>query len=101
MLKINNVKTNDIHCNSDTLSLKQLDENYEHIMGLNETHVNNGYLCSTFDPLFFLLSELFEINIHHLYNGIMVKYINKVKSRKIYEFGSNSSHFWFIKLSRE
>lgn len=93
-LKRLNVKT--YHCtwNGNTLSEKQLQENYDHITNYDIKTINNGYYCSCSDPFLFLLSYLLNINIYHNYNGYIIKYnVNANKNNKTLHFISNNEHF--------
>jgi hypothetical protein len=98
VFKHNNKITDNVLWNNEQLSKKQLDENFKHIDSLIEKNVYNGYLCSACDPLFFLICELFQVDIYHTYVGKLMKYEYKnphIKSRLTYLFESDSGHFWF------
>lgn len=92
ILKTNLRKTKDIIWNGETLTNKQLEENYEHIKDFNVDSIHGGYLCSTCEPFLFLVCELFKMNINHNYCGHMMSY--KVTSPiRTLNFKSNSGHF--------
>lgn len=109
-IKINNRKTLNVMCNGTFPTETQLIENYERIEKLNQNEVQNGYNCSTFDPLIFLISELYKVNIIHNYNGVIIRYeyiendnINKEKVKikrkkdgkiKTIKCYSDEGHFW-------
>ena len=94
-LKNKNQKIKEIYWNSNTepLTDKQAEENYEHINSFNEHAINDGYDCSCCDPFLILISYLYNINIEHNYNGVVINYINHNHSNKI-NFYSDRGHFW-------
>lgn len=96
-LKINNCKTPEIKYKINNsimiISDKQLDENYQAIKTLS---IGDGYLCSICDPLFFIVSKLFKVNIHHMYLSSNIEYIFEDQQNSLY-FQSNRGHFWFVK----
>lgn len=92
LLKNNNRKTKNIKWNGETLSVKQLEENFIHIKDFNENSINKGYLCSICDPFLILISEIFILNINHNYCGNIMKYTNN-QGTKILNFKSNKGHF--------
>ena len=81
-LKNKNTKTNHILWNNNQITSKQLIENFTHVKDFSTSNINNGYLCSTFEPFLFLIAQLFSIDIIHNYNGNIIKYTNIEKSRK-------------------
>ena len=92
-LKYNNKKTKTVLWNNEPLTEKELQENFEAISNLDTRNIRNGYLCSTFDPVLFLISELLEIEIHHKYIDNIIIYSHKNSQKKINVY-SNSGHFW-------
>ena len=92
ILKSNLRKTKDIIWNGETLTNKQLEENYEHIKDFNVDSIYGGYLCSTCEPFLFLVCELFKMNINHNYCGQLMSYkvTNPIRTLN---FKSNSGHF--------
>jgi len=93
-LKNKNTKTNHILWNNNQITSKQLIENFTHVKDFSTSNINNGYLCSTFEPFLFLIAQLFSIDIIHNYNGNIIKYTNIEKSRKTVKYKSNTGHFW-------
>ena len=85
--------TENIKCNDEYLTELQLIENFEWIKNIRKPL--KGYDCSTCDPLFFLVCQLYNVSIHHNYNGHMIKYqnMNDVKPY-IIRLKSNSEHMW-------
>jgi len=86
LLKFNNNQTNEVKWNSVSLTKKQLIENLNHINEIKENNINLGYECGTCDPIFFLLCEIFHVNIIHNYLGNVMKYEYMKIVRKTYEF---------------
>ncbi len=91
-LKKNNKKQNSVLWNNIKLTQKQLEENFEHIKDFNEKKIYNGYDCSTCDPFLILISELYNIDIFHDYNGHKIMYTKKSNSKTL-KFKSNRHHF--------
>ena len=98
LIRLNNKPTPLVMWNNNKITLQQQKENFDHIKFLREDELYNGYYCSTCDPLFFLLSELFKINIIHNYNGNRMKYVYTDDPRKTYIFSSDVGHFWFERI---
>ena len=92
ILKSNLRKTKNIIWNGETLTDKQLEENYEHIKDFNVDSIHGGYLCSTSEPFLFLVCELFKMDINHNYCGHMMSYRTTNPNRTL-NFKSNSGHF--------
>lgn len=98
--------------NGEQLTKQQLKENMEHITSFDIKSIHRGYDCSCCDPFLILISKLFEVNIYHTYNGVLIKYEcyvapappappapPAVPPRAIYaqrtiKFTSNNKHFW-------
>lgn len=95
-LKTNNKKTINILWNNTPLTENNLDENYTSILQLNENDIHNGYLCSTFEPVLFLLCELFHINIVHNYRQTTITYthLDKTVEYSTRNVKSDDHHFW-------
>lgn len=89
----NNIKTSDITWNGEVLTEKNYTENIEWIKCIKETEIYHGYDCSTCDPLLFLIAQIYNVSIHHNYNGIMIKYINKKYADKVINVMSTRGHF--------
>ncbi len=93
ILKKNNKYTTNVLCNDIELTKKQYEENFERINKIKK--INNGYDCSSCDPLLLLICEIYEVNIIHHFNGITIKYLNKkCLHKKSIHVSSNSSHFF-------
>ena len=65
----------------------------EAVRNLKVSQIGGGYWCSTCDPFLLLVSELFQINIHHQYCGHLILYTNTKTARKTIYVKSNNSHF--------
>ena len=92
LLKKNNKICENVKWQEENLSQQLLKENYEMIKIFNENNINQGYDCSSCEPFMILISELFKINIHHNFNGTIIKYIH-TEPRKTVNYKSNQSHF--------
>ena len=90
-VKTNNKITENVVVNDQTLTEIQQKENCERIQ--NISNINNGYDMSTCDPLLILISELYEVNINHIFNNCNILYKN-IKANKNINVYSNSHHFW-------
>ena len=93
LLKKNNKICENVKWQEENLNEQLLKENYEMVKNFNENNINQGYDCSSCDPIMILLSELFNITIHHNFNGNNIKYTH-MESRKIINYKSNRSHFY-------
>jgi len=68
----NNTIVNNILWNGNELSHKQKIENYDRIKEIK--NIQNGYDCSTCDPLLIFIAWKYEIDIIHYYNGVTIYY---------------------------
>lgn len=82
------VKWQDITCSDQFLS-----ECAEAVQNLNENNIHQGYWCSTCDPFLLLVSELFQLNIEHMYCGHRVLYQYNTGARRTIRVRSNTGHF--------
>ena len=96
-LKVKNCKTTDVLWNSEVLSPKQMEENMEAIKNYNHRNIYSGYFCSTFEPMLFLISQLFKVNIHHEFNGTPILYVNFTGNYKWIYYKSSKDHIDFVK----
>lgn len=92
-VKAQNTLVNNILWNGESFTDKQVTENYERIKELR--HVNNGYLCSSCDPLLILICHIYGINIVHHIMGHIMTYQQRDKSGIQINFESDNEHFWF------
>ena len=92
LMENNSKETKNITWNGESLTNKQIEENYEHIKSFDIKSIRNGYLCSICDPFLILICKLFNVNIYHRYCGHMMKYqvANPIKTLN---FSSNKGHF--------
>ena len=96
LLKHFNRKTPCVRWNGTTLTPKQLEENLEHIRDFNINSIHNGYDCSICDPFLLLVTDLFEIEIHHRYLGVHMMIYQpcvNVEIGRVIKFTSDSGHF--------
>jgi len=94
ILKEINTKTENVLWNNEELTEQQMNENKESIDNYNKNTVNDGYYCSTFEPILFLLVEYLNITIIHDYNKNIIKYSHKKNNRYTIHIYSNSNHCW-------
>jgi hypothetical protein len=78
------------------INAQQLNENYQAIESLSVASIGGGYLCSPCDPIFFLVSKLFNISIKHKYLTCTAEYICPIVNCRHMNYQSNNSHFWFV-----
>jgi hypothetical protein len=95
-LKKHNIKTVHVTWNVEKLSEKQHAENHEHIKNIDVLRINDGYLCSSYDPVLFLIAELFFASIKHNYKNHVMRYARKNAKIEL-EFASDTGHFWSVK----
>ena len=91
-LKSRNKQTRNVSWNDESLTKKQLEENFTHVKDFDVNTIKGGYFCSTFEPFLFLVSQLFQVNINHNYCGHMIQYRINEEDR-ILQFTSNKGHF--------
>lgn len=95
-IKTNNKKTNTVKWNGESILEKMQDENYEAVT--NITISNEGYFCSTCDPLMLIICELYNVSIEHSYNGHIMKY-TMTDSKHLIKLSSNCGHMMWISSS--
>ena len=93
LLKQNNVKMINVKLNGESLKDTFLDEAVTHVKNINIKKLNEGYLCSSCDPVLMLISEIFVININHDYNGTIIKYTHTNATKEI-NLRSNHNHMF-------
>ena len=93
-LKQNNQKVSDIIVNNTELTDQQVNENFEAIKEIK--NINDGYLCSTCDPMLILVCKLFNCNIKHKYLSHMVHYENSDANFEM-ELRSSLGHMVFVR----
>lgn len=92
-VKAKNTKTIHVTCDGVVPTEQQYNENMGRIREL--TTVNDGYDMSAFDPLLFLVCELYKTSIIHTYNGIDHIYLYEGHNRNgAIRVFSNTMHFW-------
>jgi hypothetical protein len=94
-LKKYNKYVNDIKHNNMPLTQIEIKENFNRIASISPNESGNGYLCSGFEPVFFLISHLFGYNIKHVFCEHLILYDHQ-NSKGELVFGSNSTHFYSI-----
>ena len=77
----------------ERITSKSMNENREHILSFDSTTINRGYDCSTCDPFLLLISELFEVDISHDYNGNIISYKSILNNTgRCFKFKSDRGH---------
>lgn len=98
-LKSNNRKSEHVKFNGSFLSEQRKQENVEAISCFHSDSIYGGYFCAFEEPFLFLVSEIFKINIRHVYNGHVAEYIYEedgVKSNRCIHLQSSRSHMNFV-----
>jgi len=95
LLKEKNVKTVGVKWQGYHISEQQMIENFNHVRNYDVNTIGNGYDCSTCDPFLLLVSEVFRVNIHHMYLNTPIYYTRACTCREFptLRFASSSSHF--------
>ena len=98
LLKSHVVRTSQVKWNGNSLSAKELDENFEHVKSLNIHSVNQGYDCSSCDPILLLVFQILRRNIEHNYlqKYCMLYQHNNPTTDQPLQFASNAGHFWNV-----
>ena len=94
LLKTKNVEIQDVTWNGKKLTQQEMKEHYKAIKDYNISNIHQGHLCSSCDSFLLLISQLFNVNIKHLYLNVNIEYKNEKVQRKTLEFASNRGHFW-------
>ena len=94
-LQQNNIQTPDVIHQGTSVSTKQTLENITAIQCISPGAASGGYDCSSADPVLFLISQLFNYNITHVYNNVSI-YYSIPAAKGTLTFGSNTNHFWSI-----
>jgi hypothetical protein len=89
-LQSHNVLTHSILVSGEPLSDREKQENFDAIRELLDK-VQDGYPCSTSDPVLCLVCELFLVNIEHSLCGATTQYIH-FESKKQVVLNSSSCH---------
>lgn len=93
-LKMRNTPTIDVRVNGEACTQKQLEEGFERISCIDK--IEQGYWCSTCDPLLMLICQLFTVDITHLFLGkYKICYTNRKNTAgKTINVASDTGHFW-------
>ena len=70
-LKKHNQQTTHVSWNNESLTKKQLEENFTHVKDFDVNTIGGGYFCSTFEPFLLLVSQLFQVNLFRKGNNLM------------------------------
>ena len=96
LLKSHVVRTSQVKWNGNSLSAKELDENFEHVKSLKVESVNQGYDCSCCEPVLLLVCQILRRNIEHKYlqkHCMKYQHIDPITDQPL-QFASNRGHFW-------
>ncbi len=93
LLKDNNTLTKNIKWQNSSLTNIEFKENYQHIQDFNKSTINKGYDCSSCDPFLLLITQLFHIELVHLFCGHSIIY-TITNPRKTLHYFANTHHFW-------
>tara|TARA_B100001093_G_C26852261_1_gene1025642 strand:+ start:2752 stop:3141 length:390 start_codon:yes stop_codon:yes gene_type:complete len=94
LLKTKNVEIEDVTWNGNKLTRQEMKEHFNAIKDYNINNIYQGHLCSPCDSFLLLISQLFNVNIKHLYLNVNIEYKNEKVQRKTLKFASNHGHFW-------
>ena len=92
-IKEHNKPTVNVMVQDKILTQKELNENVNRIREIDLNNLNNGYLCSSHEPLLNLICELFEVDINMNFNGSQVKYRNISNSTRVIDYSCSKTHF--------
>ena len=93
-LKNENIKTENVLWMSNELTVKERQENFDHIKEYDINTTTNGYLCSICDPFLLLVVELFKIEIIHHFHGILINYKYSTECKYTITLHSDKGHMW-------
>lgn len=92
-LKHHNHQTPDVCVNRTKLTARQLEENHEWIACL---HLEDGYACSTCDPVLCLACDLFRYTVIHDMAGCTTVY-QRHTDDPVLRLASSRSHCRFVR----
>ena len=73
-LQKNNIRANDVSWQHQPVSSRLQEESFQAVKALESNTIGEGYWCSTCDPFILLISQLFQIDVHHRFCGHLVVY---------------------------
>ena len=82
----------DIAWNGKEITPRNAAENVVHISNIE---LEDGYLCSSCEPLMFLLCSLFRVNVHHDYCNTRMTY-ETPQARTTLHYRNGRRHFVFV-----
>lgn len=99
-LQSRNVRTSNVKWNGYSLTDRHCEENIAAIACLDPATLHDGYLCSGFDPVLFLVAELYQVTIHHSNDGTNIVYAHDNPRDAIY-LTNNSGHMWIDRRAND
>jgi hypothetical protein len=93
-LKNENIKVENVLWMSNELTVKERQENFDHIKEYDINTTTNGYLCSICDPFLLLVAELFKVEIIHHFHGNLVNYKYSKECNYTITIHSDKGHMW-------
>ena len=100
LLKRKNTLVTHIKHNNNNISENEARENFERINEIDIKQIGDGYLCSTFEPVLFLISYLFQYEIKYIFDCPFYEHLGVINtiytcqnSKGELKFKSNSKHF--------
>ncbi len=112
-LQSQNLAVTSVVWNGEVISDQFNRENQKAIGALNSTQIQNGYDCSSCDPVLLLVAQLYDVDVEHLYGigrngspGIRSIYRHPIpeeirsrsefREKPILRFASDQGHFWAV-----
>lgn len=83
-----------VSVNGTRLTLRNVGEATEHLMSLRTHNVNDGYLCSTCDPVLCIISAACSIVIRHRFLSTEIVYSPDTSHNGTVSVANDRGHFW-------
>lgn len=83
----------DVIWQNELLSTKNKTEIIRDIKSYDYKSMNMGHLTSSCDPFLCAVCQLFKLDIVFNYNGNIIKFNNKLGSRRTLNFSASTAHF--------
>lgn len=92
LLKDKNVPLVNVRWQGELLAIRFMSEMMRDISVYKSKSFNTGHDTGGCDIFLALVCQIFQININHNYNGVVLKYENTKNVRKTLNFSSSRSH---------